>query len=170
MAGFSTQSNHSCFAIITQMSSCHIDSTVAFCLKPSRAERKETRWHLHMDTQSTLDKNTCMWFTFHFYLILRTAHTAGVFLTKYGTEQLLLQNYGKNLLIFSTLLLRNFTCAQFVKNNPFKTECMNKLRGVQNSIGIAPGRGADRMLTELENCSLLSASEGKRLFSPKRVK
>lgn len=51
-------------------------------------------------TQYTWQKNTFMWFTFHFYLILKTAHIAGFFLMKYGTEQLILQNYGKNLLIF----------------------------------------------------------------------
>lgn len=77
-----------------------VTSTVTWHFIFSLVERNETRQHMHINTQSTLDKNTFMWFTFHFYLILKTAHIAGVFLMKYGTEQLILQNYGKNLLIF----------------------------------------------------------------------
>lgn len=131
---------------------------------------------MHIHTQSTLDKNTFIWFTFHFYLILKTAHIAGIFLMKYGTEQLILQNYGKNLLVFLPLLLRNFTGAQFVKITLLRLNAYTYYRILKNDISIAPPDGAnavlntDRMFTKLELLIYFTASKGKRLFSPKRVK
>lgn len=72
------------------------------------------------------------------------------FLMKYGTEQFTLQNYGKNLLIFSTLLLRNFTGAQFVKITLLRLNVYTCYRIIifLNDISIAPPYGANAMLNK----------------------
>ena len=73
-------------------------------------------------------------------------------------------------------MLRNFTGA-VCKNNPFKTECTYMLQDfLKNDISIAPPDGAnavlntDRTFRESEPLIYFTASKGKKLFSPKRVK
>lgn len=78
---------------------------------------------------------------------------------------------------FFYLIAKKLYRCTVCKNNPFKTECIHMLQDLKkNDISVAPPYGAnavlntDRMLTQSELFVYFTASKGKKLFSPKRVK